>query len=223
MTLTEYCDLEQRSDEWYRVRCGIVTASVVGRLVTPKTVEVASNDESRGLTALLAAERVTGHVDPTYVNADMWRGIEDEPRARDAYSEHYGVNVVECGFMLREEADWKLGYSPDGLVGADGLIEVKCPRAKTHLATIVGGEVPAYHMAQLQAGLLVTGRDWIDYVSFCGGMPLWTTRVLPDPQWREAITEAVTQFEVTVEEMVAAYRTATEGLPMTERLELVVI
>lgn len=222
MTLIEYLHLEQRTDEWYAARCGIVTASVVGRLVTPKTIEVASNDDSRGLTALLAAERVTGHVDPTYVNADMWRGIEDEPRARDVYSEHYAP-AREMGFMVREEDGWKLGYSPDGLVGDDGLIEVKCPRSKTHLATILADEVPPYHMAQLQAGLLVTGRAWIDYVSFCGGMPLWVKRVTADEKWHTAIVEAVTAFEVTVAEMVDAYRTATEGLPMTERLELVVI
>ena len=119
--------------------------------------------------------------------------------------------------MLRVEDGWQLGYSPDGLVGTDGLIEIKSPRAKTHLNTILADEVPAFYMPQLQAGLLVSGRDWVDFVSYVGGMPLWVKRVLPDPRWFEAIVAAVTRFETTAAEMVAAYEQATKGLPQTER------
>jgi putative phage-type endonuclease len=222
MTLHVYDDLEQGSDEWHDVRRGMVTASVVGRLITAKTIKAASNDDSRGLTALLAAERITGWTDSTYVNEDMWRGKIDEPRARDTYSEHY-TPAVEVGFMVREDAGWRLGYSPDGLVGDDGLIEVKCPRAKGHIATIVRSEIPAHYMAQLQAGLLVSGRQWIDYISFCGGLPMWVQRVTPDERWHEAIVEAVTTCEAAIEEVVAQYRESVTGLPMTERMELVVI
>ncbi len=120
--------------------------------------------------------------------------------------------------MVRSEDDWRLGYSPDGLVGDDGLIEIKAPRAKTHLRTILSGEVPAHHIAQIQAGLLVSGRDWCDFVSWCGGMPMFTRRVVPDQRWFDAITAAVQQFEQTAAEMVAAYEAATEGLPQTERI-----
>lgn len=222
MTLHVYADLEQGTDEWHAARRGMVTASAVGRLVTAKTMKPASNDESRGLTNLLVAERITGWTDPTFVNADMWRGVECEPIARDIYSGHY-QQAEEVGFMVREEEGWRLGYSPDGVVGMDGLIEIKSPRAKTHLATILADEVPAFYMPQLQAGLLVSGRAWIDFVSFVGGMPLWVKRVKPDPQWFEAITAAVTQFETTAAEMVAAYEQKTKGLPLTERLEVVVI
>jgi hypothetical protein len=82
---------------WYAARCGIVTASVVGKLLTP-TLKVADNDTSRGVTAALVAERITGIVEPTFTNDDMWRGIEHEPYARDIYSGHY-QQAVECGFM----------------------------------------------------------------------------------------------------------------------------
>jgi hypothetical protein len=127
--------------------------------------------------------------------------------------------------MVRTEDNWKLGYSPDGLVGDDGLIEVKSRRPKKHLTTILSGEVPPENMAQLQAGLLVSGREWIDYISYCGGMPLWVKRVLPDPKWFDAITDAVITFEDTAAEMVTAYETATAGMPTTERvieLEMVI-
>lgn len=216
MTLIELPDLIQGTDEWLDQRRGMVTASVVGQLITASTIKVAKNDYSRALTAQLVAERITGWTDPTYVSDDMLRGHEDEPRARDLYSEHFAP-VVESGFMVRTEAHWKLGYSPDGLVGDDGLIEVKSRRPKKHLTTILSGEVPPENMAQLQAGLLVSGRQWCDYISYCGGMPLWVRRVEPDQRWQDAIEAAVIAFEEAAAEMVTAYETATAGMPNTER------
>jgi hypothetical protein len=215
VTLRIHDDLLQGTDEWHDQRRGMVTASVVGKLVTP-TLRVADNDESRGLTALLAAERITGYTDPTYVNSDMWRGIEDEPRAVEKYSAHY-AEASTVGFMVRDDWGFPIGYSPDGLVGDDGLIECKSRRQKKHLQTILADEVPAENMAQLQCGLLVSGRAWIDYVSFCGGMPLYVKRVEPDPEWSKAIVAAVAQFELNAAQMVAAYTEATKGLPTTER------
>lgn len=217
MTLHEMPDLEQGSDAWHDQRRGIVTASVVGQLITPRTIKPASNDDSRGLTTHLAAERITGYTEPTYVSSDMWRGIEDEPRAIDVYSEHYAP-VARVGFMVRDDWGFRIGYSPDGLVGADGLVEVKSRRQKTQLSTVLTGEVPAGNMAQLQCGLLVSGRKWVDYISYSGGMHMWVKRVTPDPRWFDAIVQAVDAFEATVAQMVATYATATEGLPMTERV-----
>jgi hypothetical protein len=216
VTLIEIPDLVQGSQEWLDARCGMVTASVVGKLVTPSTIKPASNDDSRGLTALLVAERITGHVDPVYVNDDMARGHLEEPRARDLYSEKYAP-AREAGFLIRDDWGFRIGYSPDGLVGDDGLIEVKAPRAKTHLRTILANEVPSYNMAQLQAGLLVSGREWIDFLSFCGGMPMFRKRVLPDPRWFDAIVTAVEQFEKNAALMVAAYEAAIVDLHPTER------
>lgn len=218
MSLKIYEHLEQRSDEWYEARRGIVTASAVGQLVTTRTIKPAANDYSRGLTAQLVAERISGWVEPTFTTNDMWRGIESEPIARDLYSEKYAP-VTEVGFMRRDEGTWVLGYSPDGLVGDDGLIEVKAPRPKSHVATILSGNVPPYHMAQLQAGLLVSGRQWVDFISFCGGLPMWTKRVHRDERWHAAIITAVTEFENNATVMVARWVTETHGLPPTERIE----
>lgn len=215
MSLTLHPDLIQGTDEWHAARCGIVTASVVGKLLTP-TLKVAANEGSRGVALTLAAERITGHVDPTYVGSEMWRGHEDEPLARDAYSEHYAP-VTEVGLMVRDDWGYRIGYSPDGLVGDDGLIEVKSRLQKIHLRTILDGFAPAEHMAQMQTGLLVSGREWIDYVSFSGGMPLWVKRVTPDETWFAAILAAVAAFESAAADIVARYQAATKGLPLTER------
>lgn len=184
-------------------------------------IEPASNDTSRGLTAALAAERISGYTEPTYVNEDMQRGIDCEPIARDLYSQHYEL-ATEVGFMVRTlDGGHRLGYSPDGLVGDDGLVEIKCPRQKGHIQTIVSGAVPAEHMAQLQAGLLVSGRKWIDYVSYCGGLPLYVRRVYPDPRWQQAITQAVRLFEDNAAEMGRIFWEASEGLQPTERIEVI--
>ncbi|MGZ4519734.1 MAG: lambda exonuclease family protein [Mycobacteriaceae bacterium] len=216
MTLT-ILDVEQRSPKWYAARCGIVTASVVGKLLTP-TLKVADNDTSRGVIAGLVAERITGTVDESPMTSDMWRGVEHEPYARDVYSGHY-QQAVECGFMRLDAGKWTLGYSPDGLVADDGLVEIKCPRAKSHVRTILADEVPAFYMPQLQAGLLVSGRKWIDYVSFCAGMPLYVKRVQPDERWFDAITDACLTFESTAAQMVADYETRVADMPKTERLD----
>lgn len=218
MTLIVLPSLMQGSDAWLEQRRGMVTASVVGQLITPSTIKPASNDKSRTLVAQLVAERITGYVDPQYVSDDMFRGHEDEPRAIAKYEEWRGVTVDAVGFMIRRQPTWTLGYSPDGLVGDDGLVEVKAPRAKKHLQTILSGEVPPEHMAQCQAGLLVSGRKWLDYLSYSGGMPLYPIRVEPDEQWFEAITKAAEQFENTAVEMVAKYAAAVADLPMTERI-----
>ena len=216
MGLREYANLEQRSDDWYKVRCGMVTASAVGTLLTP-TLKPANNDTSRRLAALLVAERITGIPAPQpFINDDMYRGMVEEPRARDWYAEHHGVTVTEVGFLVREEKGWTLGYSPDGLVGDDGLIEIKAPRAANHLQTILSDEVPAQHMAQIQAGLLVSGRKWCDFVSWFGGMPPYVKRVRRSKQWFDAIRDAVKAFEDNAAQMVADYEQATAGLPMTE-------
>ena len=265
MTLHEYPDLEQRSDEWHAVRRGIVTASTVGRLITTRTLSaidfpcpecgarpnfpcgsktkpgatiqtlhrgrtdtarhdntppeliVATGDDARALTAALAVERINGWSEETRMTDDMWRGVEHEPIARDLYSEHHAP-ATEFGFMRLEEDGWTLGLSPDGVVGDDGLIEIKCPKAKGHFLTILTGRVPGYYMPQCQAALRVSGRKWLDFVSFHAGMPLKVIRVLPDPAWFAAIEAACRQFEKDMVALLDNYTTAADGLPTTERV-----
>lgn len=271
MTLTIHDDLEQGTEQWHAVRRGVVTASVVGRLIAsrgvsaidvacpdchagpanqclskvtkpgqpskpiktfhpervaaavearddnPPILSVSDGDEAHGLTLVLAAERITGNTDPTWVSQDMLRGQMHEPFVRDLYSQHFAP-VEQVGFMVRNDWGFPIGFSPDGLVGDDGIIEIKDRRQKKQLSTVLEDTVPPENMAQIQAGLLVSGRSWCDYVSHCGGMHLYRKRVLPDDQWFDVIVAAVERFEKTADQMQADYAARTTGMPMTERL-----
>lgn len=216
MTLTTYAELEQGSEEWLAARCGLLTASTLGKLITPSTLKVADNETSRGLTMQLAAERITGHVDFVYPTADMQRGTDDEPFARDIYAANFAP-VEQVGFMVRDFGAYRIGYSPDGLVGDDGLIEIKSRRPKEHLKTVLKGLPPLENMAQMHAGMLVSGREYCDYISYSAGLPLWVKRVYPDQRWTDAIHAAAETFEINVTNIVNNFTTATAGLPMTER------
>lgn len=218
MTLHVYADIEQRSSEWFDVRRGMVTASSVGQLITTKTLMVANNDYSRGLIDTLTAERITGHTEEMYVNNDMMRGIMDEPIARDIYSKHYAP-VSEVAFMVEDTWGFRIGASPDGLVGNEGGLEIKSRRQRKQLQTILADEVPAENLAQIQCSLLVSGRSWWDYVSYCAGMPLYVKRVFPDERWHDAIIAAVAALEDASHTIVARYNAAIEGLTPTERID----
>jgi hypothetical protein len=211
--LITYPELIQGSDDWLEARRGIITASVVGLLVTPATVKAASNDKSRALVWELAAQRITGFVYPTFTNDDMARGNLAEIVARDWYSTEFAP-VSELGFM-RLNAEWgSLGFSPDGLVGDDGFIEVKSPRHKGHLQAVVQNDMPIGYMPQVQAGLLVSGRAWCDFISWPGGMAPYVKRIEPDPKWQDAIKAVVREFEDGVTQIIATYNERTDGVPV---------
>lgn len=187
----------------------------------PPVIAPANNETSRGLIAALASERIANYVEETWPTSDMQRGINAEPFARDLYAEHIAKDTVdEVGFMIRQFDGFSIGYSPDGLVGEDGLIEIKAPRQKGHVITVISDEgVPAQHMAQLQTGLLVTGRKWIDFVSYNGGLHLWPKRVTPDQRWQDAILAAAKQAEDDIAAIVTAYKEAVVGLPVAPRID----
>lgn len=218
MTLTILPDLVQGSPEWFDQRRGMVTASEIGTIITASTAKPANNMQSRAYAALITAERITGWTEDTYVSPDMFRGSRDEPYAINAYTETRDCMVTFAGLMVRDDWGFKIGYSPDGLVDDDGLIEVKSRAPKKHVQTILADEVPLENVAQCQTALLVSGRDYVDYVSFCGGMPLWVKRVEPDPAWQAAIVAAVEAFEEAVEAMTATYYNRVGSLPNTERV-----
>ncbi|WP_219816967.1 YqaJ viral recombinase family protein [Arthrobacter sp. GMC3] len=184
----------------------------------PPVYRVADNLGSQGLTATLAAERITGHVEPMATSRDMERGTLDEPYARDVYSERYAPATV-LGFMVRDFGGYSIGYSPDGMVGDDGLLEIKSRKQKIQLGTFLDDEVPAENMAQLQTGLLVSGRDWIDYMSYAGGMPPYIKRVYPSNAWFDVIHQAAAALEITAADMLDKYLKATDGNEPTERID----
>lgn len=207
MTIVYHEELIQGSEEWLAARCGLLTASEMRLILTPAKLKMADNGEMRGHVHELLSQRITRHVEPAYVGYDMLRGQEEEILARYTYNEKYAP-VTEVGFVTNDEWGFTLGYSPDGLVGDDGLIEAKSRRQKFQVATIIDGAVPAEYMLQLQTGLLVTRRKYIDFISYSGGLPMVTIRVEPVPEIQDAIIEAATAFEAKLAEGLRLYRAA---------------
>lgn len=215
MTIIYHNDLLQGSDEWHAARCGLLTASEMKLILTP-TLKIANNDKTRAHVYEIAAQRITGYTEPSYIGDDMLRGWDDEITARDIYSERY-AQAAEVGFVTNNQWGFMVGYSPDGLVGDDGLIEIKSRRQKFQAETIIKMEVPQEYQLQLQTGLLITGRQWVDFISYSGGMPMVIIRVLPDPVMQAAIIAAASDFEATVEAAMLDYRVNSAGMIMTER------
>lgn len=215
MTITYHRDLIQGSDEWRAARCGLITASEMKLLMTP-TLKPARNDKQRAHIAELAAQRITRYVEPQYVGDDQLRGHEDEVEARALYAKHHAP-VEEMGFITNDAWGFTLGCSPDGLVGDDGLIECKSRRQKYQVETIVSGEVPADYALQIQTALLVTGREWLDFVSYSGGLPMFTIRCKTDLAIQEAIIDVCEEAEAAIALMVGRFITASNGLIPTER------
>lgn len=218
MVMKVYDKVEQGSDEWLELRRGILCASEVRHIMTP-TLKVAKNDKVRTHTFELLAQRITGYVEPTYVSDDMLRGREDEIEARHEYSLHHAP-VDEVGFITEDRWGFVIGYSPDGLVSDDGLIECKSRQPRHHVRTVVEDEVPEEHVLQLQTGLLVTGRKWIDYISRSAGLPLYVKRVYPDAEIQDAIIKAASEFYDNLNALETRYKqnvAAMKVLIPTER------
>lgn len=207
MSFKIYHDLEQGSPAWQKARCGVLTASEIGRLMTQKGMSLSK--EARKLLFEKAAQRITGLVDVQKQTFAMERGHDDEAEARDIYRAQIAP-VEEVGFMVRNFSGVKIGYSPDGLVGNDGLIECKSRCQKYQIDTITSLEVPAEHTAQIQAGLLVSGRDWLDYISFpaCGGGKMMVLRVEPDRAYAERLLATTTEAEEEIKAITERYQEA---------------
>ncbi len=213
-------DLDQGSEEWLQARCGLLTASEMKHIITP-TLKIANNDKSRSHLYELLAQRITGYVEPSYISDDMLRGRDDELRAKQAYEENFAP-VVDAGFITNDKFGFVIGYSPDGLVGDDGLIECKSRRQKYHVETILTHAPPEEHVIQLQTGLLVSERKWIDYVSYCGGLPMETIRVYPCAKIQDAIVSAATEFEAKMQEKMAEYKFALSSRRFVETKRVII-
>lgn len=213
--------IDQGSEAWLKLRCGLITASEVKLFLTP-TLKVASNDKERAHLYELVAQRITGFVEPHYVSDDMLRGQVDEIEARAMYEKKHG-KVETVGFITNDKFGFTMGYSPDGLVGPEGLIEAKSRRMKYQVQTIVehvtDGTIPPEYILQPQAGMMIAEKKWCDFISYSGGLPMPEIRVWPDDVIQNAIEEAAGEFERRIAAKIARFEevVAAHNMPATER------
>lgn len=214
--------MEQRSDEWFAARCGKVTASRVADVVArTKTGWGASRTN---YAAQLIAERLTGVVEQGFTNAAMQWGNDKEAEARDIYCFRHDADVVECGFINHHGIPMA-GASPDGLVGHDGLVEIKCPNTATHIDTLTLGAVPGKYITQMQWQMACTKREWCDFVSYDPRMPesmrLFVQRIERDVEEITRLEMEVMTFLADVTRKVEMLRHKYESKPSPEAERLV--
>lgn len=195
----------QGTQAWLALRCGQVTASRISDLTArTKTGWSASR---AGYMGQILAERLTGRTTVTGTTAVMRWGLDCEPLARAAYAYHTDLDVELTSFVAHP-AIAKSGASPDGLVSADGLIEIKCPTTTTHIETLAANEIPAKHQAQMHWQLACTGRAWCDFVSFDPRLPedlkLFVARVERDDAIIAELEDQVRAFLDEVDQRLAA-------------------
>lgn len=220
-SISDLCFLADVSDGVLR---GLLKDGAIERVAVeqPRRFFSPNDDRMRAHVFEIAAQRMLNHVEPHYVSDDMLRGHDDEIEARMLYDKHYAP-VSEVGFVTNDRWGFTIGYSPDALVGDDGQIECKSRRQKYQVQTIARDEVPEEFVLQLQTGLLVTERAWIDFVSYSGGQPLFVKRVEPDPEIQEAIISASVDFEQRVADCMRDYdatlATMKKLIPTERRVE----
>jgi hypothetical protein len=185
-------NMPQGSEEWFNIRLGKVTASNFG-------TAIAKPGSTRTLyMRRLIAERLTGEPQVTYKNGNMERGTELEPSAREYYAVLNDCLIKEIGFI---EVNEDVGVSPDGLIGDEGGVEIKCPLPSTHIDYILGDREIAVYRPQVQGCMWATGRKWIDFVSYCPEVkrrPIWIHRVMRDEQ---KIAEIEVKVDIFIKEM----------------------
>ncbi len=201
-------NMEQRTDDWYAARLGKVTASSLHKVLS-KTKTGYGADRGNYMTQLVL-ERVTNSKADGYSSAAMQWGIDQEPFARAAYEATRGVMVDEVGFIPHPTIK-DAGASPDGLVGDDGMVEIKCPESKTALECWLSeNPVEAKYFAQMQWQMRCADRSWCDYVVFDPRMPakaqLFIKRVERDDAWLEKAEAEVIKFLAEVDAKVAALK-----------------
>lgn len=206
-------DIVQGSEAWKKIRLGKVTASRVADVVA-KTKSGWGASRANYLAELIA-ERLTGENAATFSNAAMQWGTDKEPDARAAYAFRTDVDVLEVGF-LEHPTIAMTGASPDGLVGGDGLVELKCPNTANHIDTLLDQAVPGKYLTQMQWQMACSGRQWCDFVSFDPRLPesmrLFIQRI---PRDNERVAELEREVQVFLRELdgkVAAL-TAKYGIP----------
>lgn len=178
---------EQGTPEWLEARRGVPSASRFGKIVTPKGK---LSSQADGLINELIAEDLFQIENEVYVSAAMQHGIDTEPVARRWYELQTKTTVQEIGFCVHAKG---FGCSPDGLIGDDGGVEIKCPQAWTHIGYLRDGGLPSQYAAQVHGSMIVTGRQWWDFVSYHEAMPKMLVRVERD-EYTETLEAALVEF-----------------------------
>jgi len=195
----EIIDCIQGTPEWFEARRGVPTSSNFDKIVT--TLGKPSKQQEKYMYKL-AGEAVSGVMEETYQNATMLRGIEMEEEARKLYQIAKGKPVVEVGFCLSKG----YGASPDGLVGDNGCLEIKCPLVATHVGYLLKNELPAEYFHQVQGQLLVTGREWVDFLSYYPGLRPLIIRVERDQKFLDILEEQLKIFCVELDKTINQVR-----------------
>ena len=190
-----WVDVLQNTDEWHELRRGVVTASNFPKIMA--NYGKAFGNPAKEYAQKKALERVTGEIDDSssYRNSHMNRGNELEPIARMLYEEQTFNFVSNGGFYK----DGNLGDSPDGLIGSKGVIEIKSVIANTQWKRLKSNKYDTSYQAQIQGHLLLSGREWCDFVSYCPEMNeknrLFIYRVYPDKEYFEMLSKRLLEFE----------------------------
>lgn len=191
----EVIECVQGSDEWWEARLGFVTSSNFHKVMNKRT--------GRGLyMRKVAAERLTGCREESYKNEIMEYGSETEQAARLFYEQANDCTIEQIGFVKRD--DW-IGGSPDGFIGKEGIIEIKCPLASTHIENILSGKMPTLHISQVQGLLWITERKWCDFVSFdpkVVSKPMFCIRVERDKEYFLTLAAEVGTFVGELKAMI---------------------
>jgi putative phage-type endonuclease len=193
---------DQQSPEWFKARLGIPTASNFDKIITTKGEP---SKQAQKYMYQLAAERISGVREETYQNQAMLRGIEMEAEARSLYELAKDCKVEPCGLGFCDERKL-FAASPDGLVGKDGCIEIKCPNAATHVAYLLDGTLPSDYFQQTQGQLLVTGRKWNDFISYFPGLRPMIVRCKRDDNFIAALQLALESFCKQLDEITERIR-----------------
>lgn len=203
-------EIVQGSDEWKQLRCGSITASKIAEVMS-KGKNGAESTGYANYRAQLVAERLTGCVVEGYTNGYMARGNEDESAARDCYSFATGNQVEQIAFVRHPTIEYA-GCSPDGLIGDDGLLEIKRKIPALHIAYLLKKEVPTEYRKQMTFQLACTGRKWVDFCSYCPELPenmqLFIVRYYRDDAAIAEMEAAVIAFNRSVEKMITDLKAA---------------
>jgi putative phage-type endonuclease len=196
-------EIEQRTDDWFAARLGKVTASRVADVIAKTKTGYSASREN--YMAQLVVERLTQTKAESYINTAMQWGTDQEPFARAAYEAAQGVMVEEVGFVPHPTIDMA-GASPDGLVGDDGLVEIKCPNTAAMIEALLTKKVPGKYFTQMQFQMACTGKKFCDYAVFDPRMPakaqLFVTRVDRDDAYIAEIEAEIVKFLSEVESQV---------------------